>query len=284
MFLLLAAVVSLGVAVGCSSGPPQDLLGPGSEVGQAYRTEYKMTLVNGTITVKDGDVSQSGRFDLTAEAIDEEEILAVEGTRVTKSRIHVVRDQTTQTVHDGGKSESRTDKSPLEGETIELEQRGDDWKRTLVGKEPNDKQTKELRVFPPPKSDVDYYPADRVKPGHCWNVDVKKLQRLWGSGIELESGTCARKFEKTIKWDSELCAQIQEELDVRGRMRDEDSQGVQLQLKCTGPIQRSLPRGFSVASNMTGTMTVSGTMREEGKQLQTTITGPVTIEWRTHRK
>ena len=79
-------------------------------------------------------------------------------------------------------------------------------------------------------------------------------------------------------------ARIAEEMEVRGRMRDEDGQWVGLEMKVAGSIQRSLARGFSVASQMTGTVTMSGTVTEGKKKLQMTVSGPLTIEWRTFRK
>jgi hypothetical protein len=283
--LALLWCTTLGsVAAGCSSGPPQALLGPDPNPGQKYRTESNTTMKNGKITVKDGDVSQSGRVDLTFDLIEEEEILAVEDKRITKSRVHVVRDKATETIEADGQSNSRDDLSPLEGETIECEKNGNDWKFTLVGKTPDAKQTQKLKGYPPPRSDVDFYPGEPVKPGHRWNVDIKLIQGLMGSQAQIDSGTRARKFEKTIQWDGEPCVQIAETMDLRGRMQDEDGQWVQLEMKLAGPMQRSLLQGFTVASQMTGTMTMSGTVTEGGKKLQLTVSGPVTSESRTYRK
>jgi hypothetical protein len=288
--LLLCLLVTL--AAGCSSGSTEDLLGPGPKVGQAYRHESKMTMVDGTITITDGNSSHTGRIDMTTEGIDEEEILAVSDSRVTKGRIRVVSDMVKvvsdmveQTVREGGQGHTiPTERNPLEGETIEFEKRGEDWRRTLVGKSPSAKQAIELDLFPPPMSDVDYYPAEPVKPGHRWKVDVNKLRRLLGNAVRIESGTWTRQFAKTITWDSERCAQIMDEIHVQGKLRDEGEQWVQLELKVAGPVRRSVARGFTVASSASGTVSISGAVTEDGKQLRTTISGSVTIERKTHPK
>jgi hypothetical protein len=271
-------------ACGCSSGPPQDLLGPAPQVGQKYRNESKMTIVNGKITARDGNATETGRIDITSETIEEVEILGVSGSRVTKSRVHVVSDKTQESIQAGGENHSRDEPSPLQGETIEFEKNGEDWKITLLGKTPNAKQTQGLDAYPPPWSDVDFYPRQPVKPGYRWDVDVKLLKGLMGRAVQIESGSCTRKFEKMIQWDGEPCAQIAEEMEVRGRARDESGQWLQLELKLAGSIKRSPAQGFSLAAQMTGTMTVSGTLTEGGKKLQMTVSGPRTMEWRTFRK
>jgi hypothetical protein len=269
---------------GCSSGPPQDLLGPGPQVGQVDRTEFKMTMRNGSITLTDGGASQKGQFDLTVEGTDEEEVLAVADGRVTKCCTRVVSDQITYTVRADGQYDSRTEAGPLQGETIEFEQVGDGWKKTLVGKEPSARQQFEVNAFPPPQPAAEYYPAGEVKPGHRWSVDVTKLRRCLGSALEVESGTCTRIFQKTLDLDGEPCAQIAEELELRGKMRDEQGEPAQVEFKVAGSLQRSLRRGFNPASRLTGTLTVSGSIPEGGKRLPMTITGPVTMEWKTQRK
>jgi hypothetical protein len=72
-------------------------------------------MANGTITLRDGGLSHTGRIEVTVEAIEEEEILAVAGNQVTRSRIRVVSDHSKQTVHEGGQSNSLTERNSLAG-------------------------------------------------------------------------------------------------------------------------------------------------------------------------
>jgi hypothetical protein len=282
--LLLGALLTLSAAVGCSSGPPQDLLGPPPKVGQVYRDETKLTMVNGSITITDAGVSQKGQIDMTSEDIEEEEILAVAERLVIKSRIRVVSDRTTEAIRADGQTDTHTDTGSLEGETIEFEQVGDLWKKTLVGKEPNAQQQFELSAFPPPVPAADYYPAEPVKPGHRWNLDVKMFGKLMGTALEVDSGTWTRKFAKTLTVDGELFAEIAQDLLVRGKVRGKDDQRADFEFKLGGTFQRSLQRGFAPASQMTGAVTLAGTLAEGGKRFQVTITGPVTMEWKTQLK
>jgi hypothetical protein len=282
VFLLLFAAMSLLLSSGCSSGPPQDLHGPAPEVGQVYRSKSKVTMTNGKITITAGGRSQDGQAEMTCEDADEEEILAVVGGEVTRNRTRVITEQSTQRISADGQTEAHTDRSPLEGEMVECEKVGEEWKKTLVGKIANEKQALELKMFSPPKSTADCYPAEPVKPGHSWKVPILKLGKLFSSRVEIESGHCKMKFEKLIEVDGEPCAQIAEELEVRGKMRDEHGEWLQLELKTTGTIQRSLQRGFTLASTSKGTMTLSGTVKEGGQSVQVKISGPMT--WETKRR
>ena len=274
----------LPVAVGCSPGPPQDLLGPRPRVGQVFRTESKTTMFNGTITVAGDGRSDKAKCDLHSEAIEEEEILAVADGQVIKCRIRIINDETKTTIRDGLVADRRVDRSPLIGETIEFKKVGDEWKKSLVGKSPNAQQAEELNLFPPPVSDADVYPDQLVTPGHRWSLDVKKVYGFMQHAFDVESGSCTRQFEKMIDWNGEPCACISQDLELHGRVRGEKGQWLKCDLRVSGPIQRSVADGFSVGSQVKGTMTLSGTMTEPGKESQGTITGPIAIEWKTERK
>ena len=243
-----------------------------------------MTITNGTIAVAENGRSDKAQCDMVSEAIEEEEILAVVDEQVTKSRVRIVSDETKFTIREGFMKDSRVDRSPLAGETIEFKKVGDEWQKSLVGKTPTPQQAEELNLFPPPVPAAEVYPDQPVKPGHRWSLDVKKVYGFMRQAFEVESGTCTRKFEKMIDWNGEPCARVAQDLELRGRVRGEKGHWLHCQLKVSGQLQRSASIGFTVGCQMKGTMTLTGTMVEGGKESQGTIAGPLAIEWKTERK
>src|ERR1700722_1833110 len=195
LVLPLLAALSLLSAAGCSSRV--NLRGQTPKVGQVDRDEFKVTMTNATITLTGVGVSETGTIDLLVEAVGSEEILAVADGKVTKTRLKIVSEQTTETIRLQGHAETHTTPSSLQGETIEFEKVGDDWTRTLVGKVPSPKQAADLKHFPPPESMADWYPAEPVSPGHSWTVDVSKLRKFFGPSANIESGQWKMKFDKT---------------------------------------------------------------------------------------
>jgi hypothetical protein len=266
------------------SGPPQDLLGPPPEVGQVYRTEWKVTIFKATIAVTEAGRSDKAHCDMLAEATEEEEILALADGKLTKCRIRIEKDETRMTIREGLQKDSRVDRSPLADETIEFEKVGEEWKKSLVGKTANAQEVEELNLFPPPVCDAEVYPDQPVKPCHRWDLDVKRVYGVMRHVFDVESGTCTRKFEKMIDWNGESCARIAQDLELHGRMRAEKGQWLHCDLKISGSIERAISRGFTVGCQMKGTMTLSGTISEGGKELQSTITRPIELEWKTERK
>jgi hypothetical protein len=279
---LLVALVLLALA-GCS-GQPQDLRGPAPQAGQTYRSEMTVTVTKGKITLTAGGESVTGEIDLTRRGVEEEEILAVADGEVTGIRTKVRTDRATETVRIDGQADTHTDSGPLEGETVLCEKVGEGWKTTLVGKAPTPRQAVEMELLTPPESPADEYPDGPVKPGHVWTVDAARLRQLVGMGTQIDSGAWKRKFEKTVEVDGEPCAQIAEEIELRGRTRDEHGEWARLELKAKGTTLRSLKRGFSLSTRLSGTLTQSGTVTEGGEKAQVTLSGPMTLEAKTQRK
>jgi hypothetical protein len=281
--LFLAAGLLAGA--GCSSGTPRDLRGPDPEVGQVYHDEMKLTMTGGTLTATAGGMTQTAEVELSMEGVYEEEVLAVAGGKVTRSRTRVLTEQGTETIRADGQAESHTQRSPLQGEAVECAKVGGEWKTTLVGKAPTRQQALDLEAFPPPESSADCYPDKPVKPGHAWTVDASKLRKLMGSSsVRVESGSWKRKFEKEIEVDGEPCAQIAEEIELRGKMRDEHGEWMRLEMKLTGTTRRSLKRGFSLGGRLSGTLTMRGTVTEGGEKVRVTVSGPVVLEAKSRRK
>jgi hypothetical protein len=283
--LPVVAMAILPVTAGCSSGPPQDLLGPPEKVGDAYHMEAKITMLKGNITVTDGGTTEKGHIDMTMESVEDEEVLAVGDLGRTKSRVTIRSDNTNETFHVEGHSDSHAERSPLEGESIEFEKVGDEWKKTLVGKTPNAKQVDELKWYPPPLDASEFYPIEPVKPGHRWNVDVKKLfWPLITNSFEIESGSWSRKFDKTIMVDGDLFTLISEELELKGRGLDGKGRLETVEFKLSGTSQRSLERGITVVTQLYGTLTSHRNFSEGGRQLQMMVSGLVTIELTAQQK
>src|SRR5262249_5300869 len=155
--------------------------------------------------------------------------------------------------------DTHTDNGPLEGETVLCERAGEGWKTTLVGKAPTPRQAVEMELLTPDATE-DGYPDGPVKPGHVWTGDAANPRQLVGKGAQIDSGTWKRTFEKTVEVDGEPCAQIAEEIEFRGRMRDEHGAWARLELKAKGTTVRSLKRGFSLSTRLSGTLTQSGTV------------------------
>jgi hypothetical protein len=282
-----ASVLPLATLIlvsGCSSRPARDLRGPDPEVGQVIRGKRKLTMTNGKITASAGGQTEEGQMEMTSDDADEEEILAVVNGEVTKSRTKVITQQSTEKITQGGKTDTHTTKNPLEGETVECEKVGKEWKKTLVGKVANDKQALELKMFAPPESNADWYPTEPVKPGHRWKVPTSKLRKLVPSDLEIEEGYCKRKFEKMVEVDGEQCAEIANDLAIIGKMKDEKGEWRRFEMKVSGTAQRSLQKGLTLTSNLKGTITISGTETVDGQKVEVKISGPVTIEQKWRRK
>lgn len=281
----IPVAVFFGSTTGCSFGPPENLRGPTREVGQVYHTEMKLTMTDGTITVMaGGGVSESGRIDITSRGEYEDEVRAVTGGRVTGLRTRFLAEQDTQTVRLGGQTDARTEDSPLAGETVDADLTDGAWKNRLVGKAPTDRQAADLATLPPPQSSADWYPDGKVRRGHAWEVDARQLSRLFGTGLRIDAGSWRLTFEKAVTVDGARCARIAEAIDVTGRMRDDRGESVAFSLEVTGTSLRSLEGGFDLSTCLTGTMTMTGTVSEGGRESEVTIRGPVAVESKTRRK
>jgi len=284
LYALLVLLAGSLPTTGCSSGVAYDLRGPGSMIGQVYNTEHNVTMTNGTMTLSRGGRSESCPCQMTMNCIDVEETLATEKGQVTQTRTKVARQESRETVRVEGKEDTRTETSSLQGETVECAKVGGEWKITLVGKTPNQKQARELKEFPTPDLGIVYYPAAPVRPGHKWTVDVSKLKKMMGSKALIDSGNCKMLFERTTDVDGELCALLTQEMQMQGKIPNEQGESARVEMKVAGSSLRSLIRGFTLSSRLTGTMTFSETLTLEGQKVEMKITGPITIETKTQKK
>jgi hypothetical protein len=281
--LPLLAALCLLPAAGCFSDQRVDLRRPACEVGQVFRDESKLTMTNAAITITGGGRTETGQLDLLGEGIYEEEILAVADGDITKSRLKIVSEPLTETLRSQGETDTHTEPSPLQGETIEFQKIGGDWKRTLVGKTPDARQAEDLQDFPPPESFADWYPAEPVSPGHRWTVDVHKLRKFFGPRVHIDSGQWKKRLEKKFLKDGKPYALIAEELEVHGKYKDGKGER-QFDWKAAGVCDLPLRPGGVMTLHLTGIATEFATVVEGGESLQVRISGSMTLERKSSRK
>jgi hypothetical protein len=274
----------LTALAGCSSGEPQDLRGPGPQKGQAFRSETKVVLTNGTVVVHAGAERLEGACSMTMTNIEDDEILAVEGRQVTKQRTTVITDDISRSVQIDGEKDSGTERGPLVGEKILCERKDGKWKNALIGKEPTEKQKKELKFFDPAENKDELYPEGKVKPGHTWKVDAAHLRKLLSPRCTALFGEASITFVRTTTLDGESCAVIYLSMNIKGRLLDDDNNEASITLIVKGPEYRSLGSGYNVKSSLSGTIRMTRTVVVEGERVPMWMSGPVTIETVTKLK
>jgi hypothetical protein len=225
-----------------------------------------------------GNRREEGTCDLTSTVVEDDQILEVEGGEVTKQETTVISHDTTISIQAEGQNESFTERGPLVGEKILRERRGDQWRNTLVGKEPTAKQKTKLHFLGPLETSADLYPEGKVKPGHTWSIDPARLRKFFGPRFTDLSGSASRTFVKTTSLDGEPCALIDFTMDIKGKTREENNTESTIELSVKGPGYRSLRSGYTIKSSLSGTMKRSGTIVHQGQQVELEISGPVTIE------
>ena len=153
-----------------------------------------------------------------------------------------------------------------------------------MGKAPTDRQSAELALFPPPQSAADWLPEGRIKPGHSWEVDARKLTRLLGPSVQFESGSWRMSFEGTVRENGAPYARVAENVDVTGRMRTEKGEWFQVTLTVSGTALYSLGRDGEDTTRLSGTIRFTGRVTENQQVVDLTTTGPITLEVRTRCK
>jgi hypothetical protein len=271
------------LSAGCSS--QVSLRGQPPRIGCIYRDDVKITMTNATLTASGPGVQESGSADVVIEAAYEEQVLAVVGGEITKSRLKVISEVLAVKAMVQGQSETHHDGSPLQAETIQFEKIGDEWKRTFIGRDgkaPTPAQLEDLKYFPPPQSMAELYPAEPVSPGYQWTVDAKKLQRIFRASKQIDSGRWKMTFQKTIKKDGKSYAQIAEDIDMQGTFRD-DRSGLHFDMRTTGTSYLPLQPGGVETVQAQGTLKVTGIDMEDGRPIQMTINGPMTLDAKSSR-
>jgi hypothetical protein len=260
-----------------------DLRGPAPKKGQVYHTTMKMTIKNADLTLKVAGQTLKLKQTMVVTGEEEEKVLAVEGRQVTRSQARVIKDHLEMT-DDAGETEKHP--GELEGEVIISERTGEGkWKHSLVDTRPTDKQKKELDKRLGPENDDELFPEGKVKVGHVWTVDAAAMKKFFGNAFTDIRGKLNQKFLRVEEVDGEKCAVIEAAGPIRGKMKDDDGDGlldVELDLKATS--WRSLKTGVEVRSKFEGRIRIAGKQKVDDVVADVTIAGPLTGEATTKLK
>jgi hypothetical protein len=250
-----------------------DLRGPAPKKGLVTRDTFKFTLKDADIAIDIGkDVTLKGKMDMTSLTEKEEEVLAVDGRNVTRLRTKLIKDETVRKTKIAGETQNETDKKALTGEIIfsELTKKG--WKHSLEDATPNDKQKKELKDFDNPENDDDLYPAEKVKPGHAWDIDPQAFKKVLGSKMTDAKGTGKAKFLRVEMLDGEPCAVIEMDIDMKAKLKQEDSD-FEVDMKGKVLLHRSIADAIDRKFTIDGTTRFKGTVEEDEMKLKMDFSG-----------
>lgn len=127
----------------------------------------------------------------------------------------------------------------------------------------------EAATICPWTTEDELYPARRVKVGETWEVGAKALQTVFADSAQLTevTGKMKGKLRAVEKYQGELCAVIDFDLKIKGKVKAGDSE---MNVDTTSKIiaYRSLVSGITL--KMTGESTMNTTM---GEPLKMTIKG-----------
>src|SRR5262249_22232115 len=156
-----------------------------------------------------------------------------------------VTDNYTESMKIEGENENHPEPGPLLGETILRERQQDGkWKNTLVGKNPNPKQQKELDFFPNLENNDDLLPERPVKPGYTWKLDATRLRKLVSSRFTEITGGASITFVRTTTCNGESCLLIDVTMDVKGKMLDDVKNEITIEKSIKGSSYQSLKTGY----------------------------------------
>ncbi len=276
-FLFVAAALNLAASAFAAPLPKDevyDLRGPAPKKGLVSRDTMRFTMKNANIELDlGGDMKLDGKMDMTSFTEKEEEILAVDGRNVTKVRTKLLKDEMDRkTTLRGQEPQKENEKKTLVGEIIFSELTKNGWKHSLEDATPSDKQKKELKDFDNPENDDDLFPAERVKAGHAWDIDPKAFKKVLGSKMTDPKGTGKAKFVRVETFDGEPCAVIEMDIDIKGRLKQEDSD-LEVHLKGKIVSYRSIAEGIDRKFSINGDAKFAGTVEEDGMKLKMEFSG-----------
>ena len=151
-----------------------------------------------------------------------------------------------------GMTDNQTDKKEIEGEVVLSELKDKKWTHILEDTKPNEKQLKELKNYDDPENDDELYPAQKVKVGHAWDIEPSAFKKLLGSKVTDPSGKGKSKFLRTEKVGDDLCAVIESEIDIKGKMKDDDGNILTIEMKGKVLNHRSMPWELTCVSTRSG--------------------------------
>jgi hypothetical protein len=259
-----------------SPSPAQtyDLRGPAPKQGTILqeRSEWKMS--DGALTIEADGTVVRGRIDQENVSTEEVEIVQASGSQVTMLKYRVAEGWTRTTSSGEVGSSIQVEDGPLVGETALIERRHDGWSKTLLGREPDQRQKEWLAK--PFVDESEIYPAVPVAAGESWVVDAVELAALLGLDRALSvDGKATFTLDRVADEDGDRRAVVSYRLEIRGSVLDDDKSPVDFKLGGSGVVRRSLTSYLDVSNRLTGQQYFEGTRVEEGKRARVTVAGPV---------
>lgn len=276
MISTLTAVLLAGVSF--AQEETYDLLGPAIKKGETLRLTSKMVMKGADMTIEVAGQTLKGKADMTG--VDEERvtILEADGHLITKTRTDVVKDKVTTKRSILGDSEEQTEDGPLVGRfiTSTWDKKEKDWKNTLEGKAPTEKQTEELDTYLPLWHEEALFPKEKVKVGHKWEPPIEDWGTAFGGKMKNIEGKVESTFTKVMDFKGQKCAVIESTVKFKGRLpKEKEPLDVVIEGKLIS--YRSLKTGLDVEETFKGEFEFSGELNEDGMKIRLTMAGPVTL-------
>lgn len=277
-FAALVAMVSAGAACGDDK---YDLRGPAPTKGQVVVSTNKLVIKDAEANITVAGQMVPLTMTMTFESKEEREALEVEGRQVTKVKDRIVAEGVNVKATAFGQENEENKPGDLEGETVIGERSKDGkWTYKLVDAKPTDEQERELKQRQGPESEDELYPAEKVAPGHTWEVDAAKLKSFIGNTMTDAKGTMKQKFVKVEKVGDEECAVIETTGKLTAKMVPEEegdpAPNVEMELKATG--WKSLKTGLEVKGTFTGKIKIVGKQKAQGMEVDIEMAGPISGE------
>jgi ABC-type Fe3+/spermidine/putrescine transport system ATPase subunit len=269
--ILSVAVFAFAVAFG-RADDTYDLRGPGPVKGQVIISSSTLKMKDNDLelSVKDQKIKLKQTMIVTTE--EEEEILAVKGRDVVKSKARILKELTKTSM---GDDEAEEKSGELEGETILTERNKDGtWSHKLVDGKATEEQEKELKKRNGPENEDELYPAEKVAVGHKWQVDAAKMKSLTGSTFTDVKGKMDQKFVKVEKVNGEECAVVETKGTMTGKLKDDDG-SPDAELKITATSWRSLKTGLELKGTFKGSIKIEGKTKINDEEVEMKMVGPI---------
>jgi hypothetical protein len=278
IWFALALSFAGGAVAAAAEDETYDLRGPAPKKGQTFRETNKFTLKNADIRLTIGEVDFKGKMDMVALSEKEVEILGVDGRNVVKLRSKIIKDEATRNTTINGEKQKEVDTKALQGEIVFSELDKKVWKHLLEDTKPNEKQAKELKNFDDPENDDELFPAEKIKVGHAWKIEPAAFKKLLGSKFTDAKGKASSKFLRVAKVGDESCAVIESDIDLSGKIKDDDGNDITVEMKGKITSHRSIALGVDLKFIVEGTATFSGKIEQDGQKVDVRFGGKMSGE------
>lgn len=253
-----------------------DLRGPAPQKGQVFVAKGFFKIKDAKSVLKADDNVIRSKVSETTTTEYEITVLAVEGRQITKVKTRLVKDATETVDTTDGETNTDTEPSPLEGETVLGEFGGTrKWTNTLAGGgKPDDKQRKKLAEFTGPENDDALYPEGKVKVGHTWDAEGSALVNYFDLSFSNIKGKLKQTFVRVEDVDGEPCAVVETTGTLTAKAKTDEGV-LDLTMDLTKrTVWRSLKTGVDVRDRSTGRLKYAGKLEVDGQKVDYTLEGP----------